>query len=381
MTIKDIAKLSGYAVGTVSRVLNNRPDVSEEARAKVMAVVEAHHFTRNSNAKHLKQQASSGVALIVKGTQNMLFADLVERIQTRIRDSGYPSLIYYIDEDDDEIDQAIRVCRERRPMGILFLGSNLSLFRAGFHSITIPCVLVTNSAAGLDQPNLSSVSTDDTDGARRAVERLMELGAPLLSYNEPAKTVTVLVIHSDGTSRDFTVETEGFVALVDAVGGVDFYVPCDMDYDDPTADPPLHIHYTEGMTHLDGQEAMEVVRFRHNNDGSGYGSEDIGRMQTQQNFLKAVAQQTLTLSNLDKIDEFVKIFQTYVDTDLTLGNLAWLGKEAISMGAENISFSTLPGEWHSPYIYLDPDATLEVVNQYLNPYVEDRTMEDLDIPS
>lgn len=176
MTIKDIAKLSGYAVGTVSRVLNNRPDVSEEARAKVMAVVEAHHFTRNSNAKHLKQQASSGVALIVKGTQNMLFADLVERIQTLIRDSGYPSLIYYIDEDDDEIDQAIRVCRERRPMGMLFLGSNLSLFRAGFHSITIPCVLVTNSAAGLDQPNLSSVSTDDTDGARRAVERLMELG-------------------------------------------------------------------------------------------------------------------------------------------------------------------------------------------------------------
>ena len=51
------------------------------------------------------------------------------------------------------------------------------------------------------------------------------------------------------------------------------------------------------------------------------------------------------------------------------------------MGAENISFSTLPGEWHSPYIYLDPDATLEVVNQYLNPYVEDRTMEDLNIPA
>lgn len=176
MTIKDIAKLSGYAVGTVSRVLNNRPDVSEEARAKVMAVVEAHHFTRNSNAKHLKQQASSGVALIVKGTQNMLFADLVERIQTRIRDSGHPSLIYYIDEDDDEIDQAIQVCRERRPLGILFLGSNLSLFQAGFARITIPCVLVTNSAAGLDLPNLSSVSTDDTDGACQAVERLMDLG-------------------------------------------------------------------------------------------------------------------------------------------------------------------------------------------------------------
>ena len=94
-----------------------------------------------------------------------------------------------------------------------------------------------------------------------------------------------------------------------------------------------------------------------------------------------MAQQTLTLSNLDKIDDFVKIFQQYVDTDLSLGNLAWLGKEAISMGVDKISFSTLPNEWRSPYIYLDPDATLELVNQYLNPYVEDRTMEDLDIPS
>ena len=94
-----------------------------------------------------------------------------------------------------------------------------------------------------------------------------------------------------------------------------------------------------------------------------------------------MAHQTLTLTNLDKLDQFVKIFQTYVDTDLTLGNLAWLGKEAISMGAENISFSTLPNEWRSPYIYLDPDAVLELVNQYLSPYVEDRTAEDLDIPS
>ena len=77
----------------------------------------------------------------------------------------------------------------------------------------------------------------------------------------------------------------------------------------------------------------------------------------------------------------MKIFQQYVETDLTLGNLAWLGKEAISMGAENISFSTLPSEWRSPYIYLDREEVLTLVNTYLNPYVEDRTMEDLDIPS
>ena len=127
---------------------------------------------------------------------------------------------------------------------------------------------------------------------------------------------------------------------------------------------------------------MKVVRFRHNNDGTGYGSEDLGRMQTQQNFLKTVAKQTLTVSNLTKIDSFVKIFQQYVETDLTLGNLAWLGKEAISIGADNIEFSTLPGVWndHDKFIHLNKDDVLTLVNEHLNPYVEDRTADDLNIP-
>jgi len=184
-----------------------------------------------------------------------------------------------------------------------------------------------------------------------------------------------------GIPVDYTVlvDLDGFAALVDAIDGVDFNVPVDMDYDDPIQD--LSIHFTKGMQHLNGTDALKVVRFRHNNDGTGYGSEDLGRMETQQNFLKAVAKQTLTVSNLDKIDDFVKIFQAYVETDLTLGNLAWLGKEVISMGAESISFSTLPGEWVSPYIYLDEEAVLELVNTSLNPYVEDRVPEDLNIPN
>ena len=180
-----------------------------------------------------------------------------------------------------------------------------------------------------------------------------------------------------GIPVDYTVlvDLRGFEALVDAIKGVDFYVPVDMDYDDPVQD--LHIHFSKGLQHLYGADALKVVRFRHNNDGTGYGSEDVGRMKTQQDFL---AKQTLTLSNVDKIDDFVKIFQRHVETDLTLGNLAWLGAQMISMGSDSVNFSTLPSEWKSPYIYLDPEETLALVNQYLNPYVEDRVMEDLNIP-
>ena len=180
-----------------------------------------------------------------------------------------------------------------------------------------------------------------------------------------------------GIPVDYTVSVDlkGFAALVDAIGGVDFDVPVNMDYEDPYQD--LYIHISKGMHHLSGSEALKVVRFR-----KGYATQDIGRMETQQKFLKAVAKQTLTVSNLGKIDEFVKIFQKYVKTDLTLGNLAWLGKEAISIGAYNVEFSTLPGVWNEDdkFIHLNKDDVLTLVNEYLNPYVEDRTADDLNIP-
>ena len=184
-----------------------------------------------------------------------------------------------------------------------------------------------------------------------------------------------VISHQLGIPVDYTVmvDLKAFVALVDAIGGVDFNVPIDMDYEDPYQD--LSIHIPAGMQHLNGEDALKVVRFR-----SGYASQDIGRMETQQKFLKAVVKQTLRASNLDKVDDFVKIFKKYVKTDLELGELAWLGKEAITIGAENISFSTLPGEWKSPYIHADPEAVLTLVNEHLNPYVEDRTAEDLNLP-
>lgn len=186
-----------------------------------------------------------------------------------------------------------------------------------------------------------------------------------------------------GIPVDFTVEVnlKGFEKLVDAIGGVDFDVPIDMDYDDPVQN--LSIHFKAGMQHLTGEEAMEVVRFRHNNDGSGYGTEDLGRVATQQAFLKAVARQTLTLSNADKISNFAKIFHQYVTTELKLGELAWFGTEALSIGTDNISFSTLPGKWsaHRSLYLVDSDATLTLVNEALNPYTEARTATDLELPS
>ncbi len=176
ITIKDIARESGYAVGTVSRVLNNRPGVSEAARKNIMEVVNRYNFRLNSNAKHLKQHAGSSIVIIVKGANNMLFASILGQMQNDIENKGYECLIHYINENENELEEAIQVCNDRRPMGILFLGSNYQVFMEQFSNISIPCVLVTNSGENLNYSNLSSVSTDDSDGARAAVEYLLQLG-------------------------------------------------------------------------------------------------------------------------------------------------------------------------------------------------------------
>ena len=187
-----------------------------------------------------------------------------------------------------------------------------------------------------------------------------------------------------GIPVDFyvTVNLKGFIAMVDQIDGVDFDIPINMDYDDPYQD--LHIHFSAGMQHLSGAEAMEVVRFRHNNDGTGYGTEDIGRIGTQQAFLKAVAKQLLQIGNVKNIPALVDIFYTYVKTDLTTGNLVWLGNEALNIGTENIHFATLPGDGSGYYnkqsVYvLDAQATCDLVNEALNPYNEALTLEDMDI--
>ena len=87
-TIKDIARISGYSLGTISRVLNNHPDVSDKARAQILAVVQELGFEPNANAKHLKMQTFSDIAVLVKGTQNPLFADILEKLQALLHAQG-----------------------------------------------------------------------------------------------------------------------------------------------------------------------------------------------------------------------------------------------------------------------------------------------------
>ena len=175
MTIKDLAEMTGYGVATVSRVLNDHPNVSEKARKVILEAVEESGFQINTNAKQLKAHATS-ILVIVKGTSNEMFSEMVETIQNRVAQTQYPLYVDYMDEDSDEVSRAAQLCREKKPLGILFLGGNRQNFLNGFSRIDIPCVLVTNDASDLPYPNLSSVCTDDRQAARCAMDALIAMG-------------------------------------------------------------------------------------------------------------------------------------------------------------------------------------------------------------
>ena len=160
MTIKDIAKECGCAVGTVSRVLNNHPDVSDATRQKVMEIVEKYGFVLNTNARILKAQSNKNLVIIVKGSCSILLNGLLEKCLKHIENTPYEVSVIVIDEYDNEAQRAIRVLGELKPMGIIFLGGCPDAYEEDFCNINVPCVLISAQADNVPNGNLSSVSTD-----------------------------------------------------------------------------------------------------------------------------------------------------------------------------------------------------------------------------
>lgn len=176
MTIKDIARESGFSISTVSRALNNHPDVGEETKRRVREIVEAHQFIPNSNARQLKQQQSRDLVILVKGSDNHFFSAVLEKMHQRIDEEGYNAVVHYLDEEGDELREALQFYRERKPLGMIFLGGNVEAFRERFGAITIPCVLATTMSDDLQFENLSQVGVNDRACGRMAVEHLIANG-------------------------------------------------------------------------------------------------------------------------------------------------------------------------------------------------------------
>lgn len=185
VTIRDVARNAGVSISTVSRVLNNRPDVDGATREKVMAVVEKMQYVRNANAANLKQRHTASAAVILRGRRNGFLTDLAERILDIGRRSGIRFLIEIIDEKADEFEVVRALCRERKLFGVIFLGSNLAGHEEEIAQLDLPCVFATVEAAFLSFDHVSSVSIDNFSAGRVVMDELIKKGhrrVALLGY-------------------------------------------------------------------------------------------------------------------------------------------------------------------------------------------------------
>lgn len=153
------------------------------------------------------------------------------------------------------------------------------------------------------------------------------------------------------------IDNQALIKLVDVVGGVDFYVPMDMKYDDPSQD--LYINLKEGQQTLNGDKAEQLLRYRHGNldKKTGrylgtypeeYGGDDYGRMRTQREFMMATAKQTLQAKNILKVKEIVDIAYEYVETNLSISVIKDYVPYAVNIDVSNIKSEVLPGNSYGP---------------------------------
>ena len=175
-TIKDIAKLSGVGVSTVSRVLNGKPDVGEQTRQKVLEVVEKCNYSPNNNAKNLKQRETKNIATIIRGKSSAFLNSIIQEMTQASREYKQNFIFEYIDEEADEYQVAKQLVTEKKVEGLIFLGGcALSNYQA-VSDLKIPCVYSTVSADGSSDKRISSVSINDYESGRKAIEHLISKG-------------------------------------------------------------------------------------------------------------------------------------------------------------------------------------------------------------
>ena len=170
-------------------------------------------------------------------------------------------------------------------------------------------------------------------------------------------------------SKYVLIDTKALKELVDIIGEVEFDVPINMDYDDDSQQ--LYIHLQKGIQKLNGDKVEQLVRFRHNNNGSTYpyeyGIEDYGRMRTQRELIKTILRQTVQLKNVKEIGKIMDLAEKYIQTNMNFSELKNYIPYIVNMNIDNIQTEQLPGEskvLNGIWFFLnDKKETEEVVNR------------------
>ena len=178
MTIKDVAEYSGVSITTVSRVLNDHPDVREEVRAKVWAAIQELHYVPNTSARDMGKSQTDTIGVVVRGVQNPFLNSVIRSIETTITKAGYTMVPHHIGTEDDELAAGAGLVRSKRLRGLIFLGGRFDYTPEEVAVLEVPfvCCTYTNSFGSLNKKNFSSVYIDDYAEAYRATKLLIEKG-------------------------------------------------------------------------------------------------------------------------------------------------------------------------------------------------------------
>lgn len=178
MTIKDVAAYCGVAVSTVSRVLNNHPDVSADTRAKVLEAIDKLHYIPNNSARDLVVPQSDSIGLVVRGAENPFYTPIIRTIESRCEDAGYSMILHQIPAGADEVSAGAMLARSKRLRGVIFLGGRFDYSREEGDAIGVPfvCCTNTNQFGDLDKSAYSSVSIDDFAEGYKATKLLIDHG-------------------------------------------------------------------------------------------------------------------------------------------------------------------------------------------------------------
>jgi len=194
--------------------------------------------------------------------------------------------------------------------------------------------------------SLLSIPRDTFIGTSKATATPYDKINALCQYDYPEKTVAkVSELTGIPVTNYILVDTAGLRDLVDLIGGVWFDVPINMNYTDKNQG--LYIRLTKGYQLLNGDKAEQLVRFRHNSDGTtypgDYGIQDFGRTKTQRDFLKAVAKQTLKPQNVFKIGQLMDLAYKYIKTNMTMTDFKDYIPSLVDYNSDNLKTDELPG--------------------------------------
>ena len=177
ITIIDIAKMCGVGVTTVSRAINNHPDINEDTKAMIMKVIKDNHYVPNNSARNLKRSASKTIAVLIKGITNPFFNRMIKVFENGIKRNKYSFILQRVDDKQDELDVAIELVKEKRLKGIIFLGGYFSHSEEKLKQLSVPFVLSTiGMTEEIDTMNYSSVSVDDYKESYKLVDYLCKQG-------------------------------------------------------------------------------------------------------------------------------------------------------------------------------------------------------------